>query len=83
MQQKREFSKIYSQCLASDNFEYLTNEDPPTKYKLINNLLMIEKDFYKIYIPDSMVGLVLSHTHLLGHSGLQRMLLDMDSYYFP
>ena len=83
MQQKKEFSKIYSQCLASDNFEYLTNEDPPTKYKLINNLLMIEKEFYKIYIPDSMVGLLLSHTHLLGHSGLQRMLLDMDSYYFP
>jgi hypothetical protein len=25
MQQKKEPSKIYSQCLASDNFEYLTN----------------------------------------------------------
>ncbi len=36
-----------------------------------------------ILVPDSMIGLLLSHTHLLGHSGLQRMLLDMDSYWFP
>ena len=82
IQQKKEFSQIYSQCLASENFEYITNEEIPQKYKLVNGLLMIEKEYYKIYIPDSMIGLLLSHTHLLGHSGLQRMMLDMDSYYF-
>ena len=83
IQQKKEFSSIYSNCLAGENFEYTSSEDPPTKYKLINNLLMIEKEYYKILVPDSMIGLLLSHTHLLGHSGLQRMILDMESYYFP
>ena len=83
MRQKKEFSQIYSNCLAGENFEYESADDPPTKYKLVNNLLMVEKDYYKILVPDSMIGLLLSHTHLLGHSGLQRMLLDMDSYWFP
>ena len=81
--QKKELSKIYSSCLAGENFEYVSTENPPVKYKLINNLLMVEKEYYKIMVPNSMIGLLLSHTHLLGHSGLQRMLLDMDSYYFP
>jgi hypothetical protein len=83
IRQKKEFSQIYSNCLAGENFEYESTENPPTKYKLVANLLMVEKDYYKILVPESMIGLLLSHTHLLGHSGLQRMLLDMDSYWFP
>jgi hypothetical protein len=65
LRQKKEFSQIYSNCIAGENFEYITSEDPPTKYKLINNLLMIEKGYYKIMIPDSMIGLLLAHSHLL------------------
>ena len=46
LRQKKEFSQTYSNCIAGENFEYITSEDPPTKYKLINNLLMIEKGYY-------------------------------------
>ncbi len=54
-----------------------------TKYKLVSDLLMVDKDFYKILVPPSMVGLLLAHTHLLGHKGLTRMLSDLQSYWFP
>ena len=86
-QQKTELTEIYAKCLASDNFEY-DETDPRNKkkkisYKLVFNLLMIHKGHLRIYVPPSMVGLLLSITHLLGHQGLQRMLADMSSYYFP
>ena len=81
--QKIEFSDIYSACLAADNFEYVTeHSENPTKYRLVSDLLMIFEDFYKILIPPSMVGLLLSYTHLLGHKGLTRMLADLQSYSF-
>ena len=81
--QKQELSDIYLKCLAGENFEFESTDEPITKYKLVSNLLMIKKDYYKIYIPDSMIGLLLAQTHLLGHSGTARMLLDLNSYYFP
>jgi hypothetical protein len=49
---------------------------------LVNDLLMIYNDFYKIYLPTCMIGLLLSFTHLLGHKGITRMMCDMESYYF-
>ena len=84
-QQKKEFSKIYITCLASNNFEatIIDESQQENQYKLVSDLLMIKKGFYKIIIPPSMVGLLLSHTHLLGHKGLQRMMADLESYYFP
>jgi len=81
--QKQEFSDLYSNCLASENFEYTTeHEKNPVKYKLVSDLLMIDENFYKILMPPSMVGLLLSYTHLLGHKGLTRMLADLESYSF-
>ena len=81
--QKIEFSDIYSACLAAENFEYVTEHtENPVKYRLVSDLLMLFEDFYKILIPPSMVGLLLSYTHLLGHKGLTRMLADLQSYSF-
>jgi hypothetical protein len=81
--QKMELSEIYTACLAATDFEYVDdNSGTPIRYKLVSDLLMIDKDFYKILIPDSMIGLLLSHTHLLGHKGLNRMLADLKSYWF-
>jgi len=81
--QKIEFEDIYTNCLASQDFEYSPNPAEPLKYKLISDLLMIFEEFYKILLPPSMIGLLLSHTHLLGHKGLNRMLADLQNYSFP
>ena len=37
----------------------------------------------KILMPPSMVGLLLSLVHLVGHKGLTRMLMSLELYYFP
>jgi hypothetical protein len=82
--QKKEFSEIYTACLTSKEFDFTDDKaNPPVRYKLISDLLMVDKDFFKILIPPSMVGLLLSHTHLLGHRGLTRMMTDLTSYWFP
>jgi len=84
--QKTEFVTIYTKCLASEDFEYIETKAGKTsgnEYKLVFNLLMINKGHYRIYLPPSLVGVLLSLTHLLGHQGLTRMLKDMQSYYFP
>ncbi len=81
--QKKEFPEIYAASLACKDFEFLDEEDPKqVKYKLVSELLMVEKNFYKILVPDSMIGILLSHTHLLGHKGLVRMMADLESYWF-
>ncbi len=47
--QKKEFEQIYTACLGGDDFEYIDETSPnKTKYKLVNDLLMIYNDFYKI-----------------------------------
>jgi hypothetical protein len=43
---------------------------------------MIFKDDYKICVPPSMVGLLLSHHHLIAHKGLTRMLAELEPYHF-
>jgi transposase InsO family protein len=81
--QKQEFANIYTACLAGENFEYIDENSPEqTAYKLVSDLLMIDKDFYKILFPTKLIGLLLSYTHLLGHKGLLRMLSDLESYHF-
>ena len=74
--QKKEFSKIYTACLAGEDFEY-TNIHHPSKfkYKLVSDLLLIFDNFYKILLPPSMIGLLLSFTHLLGHKGISKMMV--------
>ena len=81
--QKKEFSNIYTECLAGKDFEFIDEKSSKKfKYKLISDLLMIYDNFYKILLPPSMIGLLLSFTHLLGHKGILRMLADLESYYF-
>ena len=84
--QKAELSEIYTNCLASENFEYIPKQDPQDpfelKYKLVSDLLFIYKVHYRIYIPPSLIGHLLSYTHLLGHKGTVRMIGDLQSYYF-
>jgi hypothetical protein len=68
-------------CLASDNAEFdatqLKNPTVPAfKYKLVLDLLMIQDGYYKIFVPDSLIGALLSYTHLLGHKGITRMLVQ-------
>ena len=49
--QKQEFLRIYEACLASPNFEveYMEFMNTPCKFKLVSDLLMIDKNFYKIF----------------------------------
>ena len=82
--QKLEFENIYTACLAGDDFEYIDEHSlEKSKYKLVSDLLMIFHGFYKIYLPNSMIGLLLSFTHLIGHRGMLKMMADLESYYFP
>jgi hypothetical protein len=72
--QKIELSAIYTACLATTDFEYVDDKSStPIRYKLISDLLIINKNYYKILIPDSTIGFLLCHTHLLGHKGLNRI----------
>jgi hypothetical protein len=81
--QKREFQNIYTQCLSGENFEYVDEHNRGNlKYKLVSDLLMVNVNFYKILLPPSMIGLLLSFTHLLGHKGVSKMMADLESYYF-
>jgi len=80
--QKSELSDIYEKCIASENFEY-TDKDLDTHYKLVTDLLMIkDKDNFKILMPKSLIGPLLSFTHLLGHQGIVKMTKNLESYYF-
>ena len=37
---------------------------------------------YQIYIPDKLIGPLLSYTHLLGHQGRDKLWMNLKSYYF-
>ncbi len=81
--QKKEMTDIYNACLRAKHFEYTHEEgEKKTRYKLMGDLLMIFKDDYKICVPPSMVGLLLSHHHLIAHKGLTRMLAELEPYHF-
>ncbi len=54
----------YTNCLASENFEYIPKQDPQDpfelKYKLVSDLLFIYKVHYRIYIPPSLTLVILT-----------------------
>ena len=80
--QKNELNNIYTKCLGSEDFEF-TDENDKKSYKLILDLLMIkDNDSFKIAVPKSMIGPLLSYTHLLGHQGVNKMIRNLESYYF-
>ena len=51
-EQKKEFENIYISCLGGTDFEFIDEHSlNKTKYKLVNDLLMIYSGFHKIYLP--------------------------------
>ena len=79
--QQREFKKVIQKCIESNNFEF-TDTDAK-QYRLINGLLLIFHDNqWKIELPNSLVGLVLAYTHLLGHWGTEKTLKNLTIYHF-
>jgi hypothetical protein len=80
-EQNTEFSVIIQQCLNSDDYTY---SDTKHTYRLDFGLLYIkEGENFKIYVPTSMIGLLISYTHLHGHWGVAKILANMKLYYFP
>jgi hypothetical protein len=79
--QKLEFQELRAKCMTSTNFETTENGQ---HFKLENGLLLSKtnlEDEWQILVPEKMVGLVLAHAHLLGHAGVQRMLLALDNFF--
>ena len=78
--QKVDFKDLYNDCLSSPNFEVKTEKD---QYQINFDLLMINKDGYKILVPDNLIGPLLAYTHLLGHMGTYKMINNISvNYYF-
>ena len=77
--QKKEFEKIYLNCLSSDNFEY---KDTEKTYQLLNDLLIIKSSDFKIMVPPTLIGPLLANVHLLGHKGMQKMIKGLETYDF-
>ena len=77
--QKKEFEDLYLNCLASDNFTFVSNEKT---YRLLNDLLIVANGDFKIMVPPTLIGPLLAYTHLLGHKGLPKMLQDLAPYHF-
>jgi hypothetical protein len=79
--QQKEFREIYNKTLASADFTYTDKNGNVFKLDL-GLLLILKDDEYKIYIPPSMIGLLISYTHLHGHWGVGKMLANMFLFYF-
>ena len=48
----------------------------------MNDLLIVKSSDFKIMVPPTLIGPLLAYTHLLGHKGMQKMMNDLNSYYF-
>jgi hypothetical protein len=82
--QKEQLPEIYQKCLSSENFEFReTHVDNPKTYKILDGLLMVKEQFFKIYVPPSLVGPLLANYHLAGHKGVTRMMLELQNFFFP
>ena len=82
--QRAECTDLYNKCLASENFEHTVGEGNKQKtYKLEGALLLVKGEADRVLVPNTLVGPLLSHTHLHGHKGLNRMLANLESYFFP
>jgi Reverse transcriptase (RNA-dependent DNA polymerase)/RNase H-like domain found in reverse transcriptase/Integrase zinc binding domain len=85
-QQHLQFAPIIEKCLENEDFTYNDENDEKQhiSYKMILSLLLIninEKD-WKIYIPDSMIGLLLAYTHMIGHWSTNKMIKNLQEYHF-
>jgi hypothetical protein len=83
-EQKLQFTEIYTRCLGSKNFFYtqVDEKGKETNFMLVLDLLMIENEGFKVYVPDKLIGTLLAYTHLLGHLGTGKMMKNLQSYYF-
>jgi len=82
--QKEEYAELYSNCLRSPDFKFVQNQETKQEsvYLLENDLLFIIEKTPKILVPPSMVGILVSYTHLIGHIGLKKMLKNLENYSF-
>jgi RNase H-like domain found in reverse transcriptase/Integrase zinc binding domain len=80
-EQNIQYVTLIEKCMESENFTYLDTE-AKISYKVILGLLLIERSGWKIYVPDSMIGLLLAYTHMIGHWGTGKMLKNLQEYYF-
>jgi RNase H-like domain found in reverse transcriptase/Integrase zinc binding domain len=79
--QTEELSELYKDCLNSDSFRIKDNKE--NIYFIELGLLMKEAiPVPKIMVPDSLIGPLIAYTHLLGHIGVKRMILNLAPYYF-
>ena len=64
-------------------FQIYIPEKSEKMYKLLTDLLVIEgNDFSKILVPKTLIGPLLSYTHLLWHRGINKMNRNLKSYSF-
>ena len=80
--QKLKFGNILDRYLESENFTDTSDTDKPIMYRLILDLLLVDQNGWKICVPKSMIGLLLTYTHLIGHWGTLKMLWNLKGYYF-
>ena len=77
-----EFEEIYKRCIEAPDFTVNSGED---HYKLSNGILYKkDKGIFKILLPESLEGVLISYTHLAhGHAGPAKMTAMLLPYYFP
>ena len=84
--QREERPLLYSQCIAAPNFQFETTIDgePGQKFKLQNNLILVEHpEGAQILLPTKLIGVFLAYFHLAGgHAGLKKLLAMMEPYTF-
>ena len=81
--QQTELKDLYNNCKTAKNMKYMDTKNNK-EYHLINGIIfiIIENNPY-IFIPPSMIGLILSYAHLTSaHGGYQKMKLALSPYYF-
>ena len=81
LEQKLQYQELFNQCLASENFHYVTEKQ---EYRLQHGLLYIKhQDEFLVLLPDSLIGLFVSYMHVTyGHSGLKKMISLLYPYHF-
>jgi hypothetical protein len=79
--QKIELNDLYNQCLQSENFSF-SDTDNNMISLTIDLLTITRNNVTKIYAPYSLVGPLVAYIHLLGHMGVNKMIANLENYYF-
>ena len=82
LEQKKEFSDLYQQCISSPNFTF--HDDDGQTFKIMNGLIYeLVNDLPKVILPTSLIGLFVTYYHLsVGHGGAKKMFAALDPFTF-